>query len=252
VDANTLGLRTVNGVSYVPIPAADGKTFAGLFTVDLPLGVKAGQEFNMVVRRLSTQTVTQVIIQKRGHKGGQKGAGADSNIKTWRYATGAFQIKIPVTTEDLLLGPEENTLAIMKARLAAMSPSYRWYPVLQRYLKYVSARVDGSGGNAIAIPPSLQGFQPKGHREHEHHREKACKHTGKVAGLIFDRFADFEGFVLDTEDGEAKFFSRERDMRNLAERAWRERLRISVWSEEEEKERHRPLRVVVHDPPVGF
>jgi len=45
----------------------------------------------------------------------------------------------------------------------------------------------------------------------------------------------------------------EREMRNLAERAWREGLRVSVWSEEEkEEERHGPLRVVVHDPPVGF
>src|SRR5450432_518872 len=164
VDANTIALTAVKGVSYVPIPAAQGKTFAGLFTVDLPLGVKAGQEFNIVVRRLATQTVTQVIIQKRDHaarhKAGQKGAGADSNTKSWRYVTGAFHVKIPVTTEDLLLGPEENTLAIMKARLAAMSPAYRWYPVLKRYIEYVSGRVDGSGGNATAIPPSLQGFQP--------------------------------------------------------------------------------------------
>jgi hypothetical protein len=27
--------------------------------------------------------------------------------------------------------------------------------------------------------------------------------TGKIAGLIFDRYGDFEGFLLDTEDGEA-------------------------------------------------
>ena len=77
-------------------------------------------------------------------------------------------------------------------------------------------------------------------------------HTGKISGLIFDRFGDFEGFLLDTEDGEVEVLSRERDMRDLAERAWRERLRITVWSEEDEMERHRPVRVVVHDPPVGF
>jgi hypothetical protein len=235
----------------VPIPAAAGnKTFAGLFTVDLPLGVKAGQEINIVVRRLSTQSVTQVVIEKRGPTGAPGGTTNNSNTKKWRYATGAFQIKIPVTTEDLLLGPEENTLAILKARLAAMSPAYRWYPVLKRYIDYVSARVDGSGGNAVAIPPSLQGYQPTRQGKHERHHERVCRYTGKIAGLIFDRFGDFEGFVLDTEDGDAKFFSREREMRTLAERAWRERLRISVWSEEEE--RHRPVRVVIHDPPVGF
>ena len=66
----------------------------------------------------------------------------------------------------------------------------------------------------------------------------------------FDRFGDFEGFLLETEDGEAKFFSREKDIAILAERAWRERLRITVWSKDDD--RHRPLRVVVHDPPVPF
>ena len=53
--------------------------------------------------------------------------------------------------------PEENTLAIMKARLAAMSPSYRWHPALKRYIDYVSARVDGSGGDADDIAPSFDG-----------------------------------------------------------------------------------------------
>jgi len=252
VDANTIAFHAVKGVTYIPIPWADRQTFAGLLTVDLPLGVKAGREFNIVVRRIATQTVTQIIIQKRANqKQARKEDAADNTTKTWRYVTGAFQIKIPVTTEDLLLPSEENTLAIMKARLAAMSPAYRWYPVLKRYIEYVSGRVDGSGGNANAIPPSLEGFPAKGHGQgHEHDGEQVRKHTGKIAGLIFDRFGDFEGFLLDTEDGETKFFSREKDMKDLAERAWRERLRITVWREDDE--RHRPLRVVVHDPPVPF
>ena len=83
-DANTIAFQSVRGVTYIPIPPADGiKTFAGLFTVDLPLGVKAGQEFNIVVRRISTQTVTEVIIEKTA----PTGRGSDSNTKTWRYVT---------------------------------------------------------------------------------------------------------------------------------------------------------------------
>jgi hypothetical protein len=248
-ETNTIAFRSVRGVTYIPIPPADGnKTFAGLFTLDLPLGVKAGQEFNIVVRRLSTQTVTEVVIQKHAQKRVRKTfAASGDTTKTWRYVTGAFQVKIPVTTEARLLGPEENTLAIMKARLATMSPSYRWYPVLKRYIDYVSGRVDGAGGNSNEIPPSFQGAPGKRHGDRG---EREHKYTGKVAGLIFDRFGDFEGFVLDTEDGEAKFYSREKDMMILAERAWGERLRITVWSEDHD--RHRPARVVVHDPPVAF
>jgi hypothetical protein len=240
-DANTIAFHSVKGVTYIPIPAADGKTFAGLFTVDLPLGVKAGQEFNIVVRRISTQTVTEVIIQKRGGKA----HAADNTTKTWRNVTGAFQVKVPVTTEHRLLGSEENTLAIMKARLAAMSSSYRWYPVLKRYIDYVSARVDGAGGNASAVAPSLQGVpakpHPHGHRDHR-------GHTGKISGLVFDSFGDFEGFLLDTECGELRFFSREKDLKDLAVRAWRERLRITVFSDADDRDR--PMRIILRDPPA--
>jgi hypothetical protein len=154
-DANTITFRSVKGVTYIPIPSATGKTFAGLFTVDLPLGVTAGQEFNIIIRRISTQQVTNIVIHKP-----VVFAGSADSTRTWRFATGAFQIKIPVTTEEKMLGPEENTLAILKARLALMSPAYRWYPVLQRYIDYVSARVDGAGGDSGSVMPSLTGAGP--------------------------------------------------------------------------------------------
>jgi hypothetical protein len=127
VDAHTIGFDAVRGVTYVPIPPASAKTLAGLFTVDLPRGVRRGQEFDIVVRRISTQQVTDVVIGKPA-RSPRTGAAA---TRKWRYVTGAFQVKIPVTTEEQLLGPEENTLAILKARLAAMSLDYRWYPVVQ-------------------------------------------------------------------------------------------------------------------------
>ncbi len=74
--------------------------------------------------------------------------------------------------------------------------------------------------------------------------------TGKIVGLLFDRFGDFEGFVLDTEEGERKFFSREKQMAELAERVWRERLRITVVVERDEA--HRPLSIIVREPPAPF
>ena len=191
---------------------------------------------------------------------------------TWRYVTGAFQIKIPVTTEEKLLGPEENTLAILKARLAAMSPLYRWYPVLQRYIQVVSGRVNGSGGDAGTIPASLQGYPPAkgpghgsgpghggGHEpgpDHGHDGNHDCDHdhgngcTGKICGLVFDRFGDFEGFLLDTEEGEHHYTSREEDIFDLVDLAWRERLRVTVFATHELP--HRPATVILRDPPARF
>jgi len=259
-DSHTISCPVTKGVTYIPIPSADGQTFAGLFTVDLPLGIKKGQEFNILVRRLSTKQVEQVTIQKTAKTAATGAAGASAPPSTslkWRYVTGVFQIKIPVTTEELLLGPEENTLAILKARLAAMSPVYRWYPVLKRLIEIVSGRVNGSGGNAVSIPPSLQGYLPTGpahggghgHGGNRHHEHEDA-HTGKIGGLIFDRFGDFEGFLLDSEPGERRYFTRERDMKDLVERAWRERLRVTVWTRLHEP--HRPHTVILREPPAKF
>ena len=85
---------------------------------------------------------------------------------------------------------------------------------------------------------------------HGHEHEHGRPFTGKVAGLIFDRFGDFEGFLLDTEDGDRKFLSREKDVAELVERAWRDRLRITVWADKDEP--WQPLSVVIHQPPAEF
>ena len=53
--AHTLTLKVEGGVSYVPIPAVAGQNFAGLLTVEVPPGVKAGQEFEVLVRRIATR-----------------------------------------------------------------------------------------------------------------------------------------------------------------------------------------------------
>ena len=63
----------------------------------------------------------------------------------WRYVTGSFAVRIPVTTVKEMLPLEENTLAIMKWRLTQMTPTNRWYPVLVRYITYLAGRVDDSG-----------------------------------------------------------------------------------------------------------
>jgi hypothetical protein len=169
-DANTIAFDAVpGGATYIPIPTVPATatttihTFAGLFTVDLPLGVQRGQEFNILVRRLTTQFVPDIPVPTTvaAAAAGPKSALAADVSSKWRAATGTFQVKIPVTTERMMLGPEINTLAIMKARLQAMAKEYRWMRVIERYVDYISARVDGAGGNAAGVLPSLNGSPPK-------------------------------------------------------------------------------------------
>jgi len=64
-----------------------------------------------------------------------------------------------------------------------------------------------------------------------------------VTGLIFDRYGDFEGFVLD----EWEVFSREKDLEKLA---WRERLRITVCTCYGKP--HPPETIIVREPPALF
>jgi hypothetical protein len=223
-DQSTIQCRVTKGITYVPIPTGSGENFAGLLTVDLPTTVVKGQVFNIVVRRVSTRESRDkhylashdVVIV----------AAADSRqklMRNWRYVTGTFQIRIPVSGKEVFLYSEENTLAVLKWRLQAMSPSNRWYPVLKRYIGYVAARVDGLGGNSVEIEPSLQGVPVKEGIERTH------RYTGKICEVLYDCFGDFEGFVLLSCCTERHVFrSRKKGIGTLALLACEKQLTVTV------------------------
>ncbi|MDP9175378.1 MAG: hypothetical protein M3O30_16170 [Planctomycetota bacterium] len=257
-DSHTIKLAVTQGFSYVPIPSGAGQNFAGLFTVDLPPGkVSTGQTFKIVVRRLSSKTYTPpppiqtppvthtlpVRFAGRVQKGkarrtlpGKKPISpefanpqltmASNGSWTWRYAVGSFVVQIPVTTADNILPSEMNTLAVMKWRLQEMMPSNRWYPVLQRYMSYISDRITGLGGDPNSIPPSLSGA-PINVIEKEESR--AC--TGKVCEVIYDCFGDFEGFVIESCSDRHVFKSCEKGIGDLVLRACRERVVVTIYVE---------------------
>lgn len=267
-DPHTLQCQTVQGVTYVPVPFSTDVNLAGLFTVDLPTTVRKGQEFNIVVRRISSRRIATAppppVIQAKGRTPDKPAAVVTQapRIVTERYTVGSFRVMIPVSTGDVLLRGEEDTLAIYKARLAALSPKDRWYPVLRRYIADQVGRVNGLGGDASQIPASFGGAPVggtqtgSGHGGHEgQHGPGGRARTGKVTGLVFDHFGDFEGFLLDTGERDYQFFSRESSVRDLAEVAWRERLRVRVVAEAGEHsaggERTRRIRsVVLNEPPA--
>ena len=245
-DSHTIQCTTTRNVTYVPIPPGTGESLAGLLTIDLPPTVVKGQEFNVLIRRIGTRQVavappppppTQVQFRSRARSArvparrGAAPAARLSDFTTERYVVGSFQLKIPVKTKELMLPDEETTLAIFKARLGVMSPTNRWYPVLQRYIGLVSARVNGLGGNANAIPPSFGG-RPIGVMICD---ERELEFTGKVSEVIFDCFGDFVGFVLCTCSEDHRFHTRERAICDIVLRACEERLLLSVFVEREKE-----------------
>ena len=198
-DPHTIQCPVTAGVTYVPIPQGTGQSLAGLLTVDVPPTVVAGQEFDVVLRRVRSRQPIQLQLAAEepdeaeppaapARRARSRGRGTEGQLDTpitrkhhvpqetnWRYVTGAFQVKIPVSKALAILPQERDTLAIFRWRLLQTSPTSRWYPVLQRYVDLVAARVAGLGGDPGAIAPSPDGAPQPAPREAEpdHHRQGA-------------------------------------------------------------------------------
>ena len=228
-----------------------GIGYVGLLSIDPPATVQTGQVFKIFVRQVTNAFGTPPPEPPKIASPIHRAAAAGPARIEWRRVLGAFQLTIPVKTKGELLASEERELSVLRWIAESIPKHNRWYPVFRRYLERIGGRVVVFGGDPTKVPPSPTGEWKRRHRPHEgpvHEGRRAF--TGKIAGLIFDRFGDFEGFLLDTEDGDRNFFSREREIEALTERAWRERVRITVLTERDEP--HRPLTIIVRQPPAPF
>jgi hypothetical protein len=204
----------------------------------------------------------------------QEGVGRRSqySYSAWRRVLGAFQLTIPVRPRQAVLVQQERALSTVRWIAESIPADSRWFPVFQRYVDVLGSRVTDFGGDPTQVVPSPTG-DPHGppHGDHDgdhdddhdrdhdghggghggrHGDEDRIGHTGKVSGLIFDRFGDFEGFVLVTDEHERRYFSRESEVEALTGRAWRERLRITVFAERDEP--WRAASIVIWEPPVAL
>ncbi|MBV9196095.1 MAG: hypothetical protein JO168_18320 [Solirubrobacterales bacterium] len=221
-------------VTYVPIPPGSGEGLAGVLTLELPPTVSSGQGFDVVVRRIGTRTVyvppPLPIVGTGSHPADRRrhptradehviasasavaANGYQDQTLVERYVMGSFQVKMPVSTAAALLAPEQDALAIFKARLDALPASSRWQPVLARYVALLAARVDGLGGSAADVAPSLEGYAAS---------PKVVAPgliggpVGRVAEVLFDCFGELEGFVFETCETRRAFRAQGPAMREL-------------------------------------
>jgi hypothetical protein len=129
VDAHTIAC-TIGDVSFIPIPGVRGANIPALITLELPAGLTHGQVYTVVVQQYSGVT---------GH------------------VVGAFQIRIPIITEQLMLPAEVRLLSVLRHIALAIPPSDRWYPIFRRYLRRKEDTVDGLGGNPDDVHPNPDG-----------------------------------------------------------------------------------------------
>jgi hypothetical protein len=231
VDGHTLQCRA-EGITYLPVPAGAQIDHAGLLTIDLPPGVRRGQRFDVVVRQL---THTGRLAKGRDPDGPidtlQRLASQGNRLIVWEHVVGAFQVAIPVSGRELLLDDETRLLSVLRWILGQVPQQDRWYLPFSRYVREIGERVGGFGGHPETVEPDPNGQPtgpgpggggPGGGPGGGH------GFTGKVSGVLYDRYGDFDGFTLDTEAGERLFRSREHTVEDLAVRAWRERTLIVV------------------------
>lgn len=233
IDQHTVEVAT-RGVTFIPLPVNTGFA-AGLLTVNLPPGIRKGDQYKITVRQLTDAALSSPpsppVLQVRtthGHTATGRSAAAAAR-PTWRRVVGAFQFMINIKAKSAILVKEERLLATLRWIILQMPSTKRWYPVLQRYIDYVAGRVHGFGGNPGQILPSPTGWVPGLPESPSPSHEECREFTGKIDGLIYDHFGDFKGFTLETEHGRYhEVFSRERAVRELAERVRIERSRVKV------------------------
>ena len=112
VDERTLSLIP-DGVTYLPIPNLGAERVAGLLTVTLPDGIKAGQVY------------TVDVLQMRLPIGA---------------ILGAFRLTIPVSKALRLYAREARLLNVFEERLKVTSVGSRWHPILLKQVEYFRAR----------------------------------------------------------------------------------------------------------------
>jgi hypothetical protein len=232
-------------------------------TIDLPPTVKRGQSFSIVVRQITSSASKQAPppppnqppgrIGARG-KAAPRASASSSFHGQSRHTIGAFQIQIPVRTKTAMLEPEERNLSVLRWIQQTIPNENRWYPVFERYVDVIADRVNALGGDATTILPSPDGSgvhptkQPGHHPEPvRHHPEPRVEFVGKVDGLVYDRFGDFAGFVLETDDGRHHFECRESELEAVLTRAWSQRVRTTIVVDKDAMER--PVEVILFAPP---
>jgi hypothetical protein len=221
-DAHTLNCAA-EGIVYLPVPKGGTEHFAGLLSITLP-SVRRGTVYSVTVRQITAAYLERAV-------GNAVAAPAQM---AWRRVLGTFQISLSVKTRAEALLGLERLYAVLLWIQEAIPPVNRWYPVFVRYLAQLAGRITGLGGDPGQIQPSPTGHAPGLMPSKDAEGDEEV--VGKIEGIIYDHFGDFEGFIVENESGRHhRFSSREAPMLSLIRRAWLERTRVAVLPE-----RHRP------------
>lgn len=182
----------------------------------------------------------------------------------WRETIGAFQLGIPVSDKQTMRIDLLRLLALLRWRADFIRPTSRWYATFKRYVELMTDKVRALGIDPFSIDPSpnpaIPGLQDDKGEDNDQGTGNgdatdgnpflepgeddwldetsglkppaaagSGRYSGKVSGLLYDHFGDFEGFTVESFGGtHLRFFSREPAILDIARTAWLERYVVTV------------------------
>lgn len=102
-DPHTIQVNAA-GTTYIPIPKGGPVNLAGLISIQLPAGVTKGDNYEVVVRQITSDDHTSPVTQEflpRARKTRTTAAVTPSQY-AWRHTIGIFKLNIPVDTKSEL------------------------------------------------------------------------------------------------------------------------------------------------------
>jgi hypothetical protein len=138
-EDHTVNLK-VTDVGFVTIPASP-RGIPALVTLQLPPGVAAGQRFRIVMQQ----------VQRRTHK-----------------IIGTFEFRVAVSTAPVIVPELRRNFSVLKHIGSTIPATNRWFPIWQRYLDQMGARLRAFGEDPEEIRPSSTGNGKDDHPDHAH------------------------------------------------------------------------------------
>ena len=258
VDGQTIQLP-VGGISYVPLPPGVAFGLTGLLSVELPDTVRKGELYTIVVRQVTDAVARDIPVSedvgiRETRRTTIRAAVSETHggvrLMRWRRIVGSYQVTIPVRTKEVMLPFETRLLSVLRWILKSVPLNDRWYPVFSRYVGLIGDRVGALGGDPDLVEPSPDGSGVDRGQEPTPAEGQVQVHDGKVTGLIYDCFGDFEGFLLDDCGTEIFFQAREHQIEALARTAWRDRIVITVITSIAQPSR--PVQIIFRRAPQPF
>src|SRR5260221_1435511 len=117
----------------IPLPQRRMTNIAGLITIQLPIGIKKGPKYTVVIQQYSG-------LKQRN--------------------VGSFQFTIVVKADVDVLPEVANMLSLMRYNASLISISDRWYPIMNRYITQLADSVRDFGTDPNEIKGAPYGTYP--------------------------------------------------------------------------------------------